>query len=480
MKIRRNLIQCARISALLLGFTGLLSAQTSSSVSVSNSFIIQVAPGVDINQVSNQMGFTVDRILGATPQGTTYAVTTSGVTNQPLTPSAVAGVNWVTDNSMLTVAPLDGGETVLPLDGGETVLPLDGGSTLIPLGPGIDSVNTTTIQGALKPMLRTLDGGETVLPLDGGESVLPLEDIQTAYKKVAALTTGSPGLILQRAFGRIGYFGAVQQATGKGVTIAVIDTGADTCHPALSSVLTYNFVSKEPVTPETCPVATATPGPGYGHGTEVASLLRILAPEANIWLLRAFDSTGTADVATVYQATIWAVDHGAQIINMSFGSPINSPALSDAVSYAKSHNVLVAAAAGNSNQEALAFPAGLKPVLATVATDLMDAKAPFSNYSYSAGVSAPGTDVVAAYPGGRFAIVWGTSFAAPMVAAEAALISSAWASTNSMPISFWSLRNAIVNNADNIDALNPDLMYKLGSGRINMWRAVHSYLPPTQ
>jgi len=374
---------------------------------------------------------------------------------------------------------MDGGETVLPLDGGETVLPLDGGETVLPLGPGIPTVTTQTIQNALKTVLQTLDGGETVLPLDGGETVLPLSGVQAAYAKVAGLAIGSPGLILQRPFGKIGYFGAILKSTGKGVTIADLDTGADTCHPALAGIFTYNFVASEPVAPENCPSPATVPGPGFGHGTEVASLLRVLAPEANIWSIRVFSSNGTADVATVYEAVVWAVNHGVQIINMSFGSTTNSAALNDAILYAASHNVLVTAAAGNSNANALMYPAAIQPVLGTVATDLRDLKASFSNYGYTADVSAPGSQLVAAYPGNRFAIVWGTSFAAPMVAAEGALASNMWGSTYSMSMPASYLRSIIQSTSQNIDALNPSYAGQLGTGRINMWRALRMTTPTT-
>src|SRR5205814_2112112 len=130
----------------------------------------------------------------------TYVITGNGDLNSSKQALTTTGaVKWVDTNLKVNVTPLDGGETVLPLDGGETVLPLDGGETVLPLGPGIPTVTTATIQAALRTVLRTLDGGETVLPLDGGETVLPLDQLKSAYEKVASLTLGSPGLILQPA-----------------------------------------------------------------------------------------------------------------------------------------------------------------------------------------------------------------------------------------------------------------------------------------
>ena len=162
---------------------------------------------------------------------------------------------------------------------------------------------------------------------------------------------------------------------------------------------------------------------------------------------------------------------------MSFGASSNSQALSDAIAYASAHGVLVTGAAGNSNQDAVMYPAGIQATLATSATDLYDHKASFSNYNYGIDISAPGSQLVAAYPGNRFAIVWGTSFAAPMAAAEGALTLGAWASQHSSPLSPAYLIRAIQYGADNISLLNPQYFGKLGAGRINMWKTYRLVFP---
>ncbi len=483
MKIRRTLINriAAIVVLLLLSKAAAFAQQTSNSQQNGNnsttSLIVQVQPGANIAQLAAQYGFTVARGVASNTGSPTYVISSGNLDTLKQALSQTGDIRWVADNKKLSVLPLDGGETILPLDGGETILPLDGGETILPLGPGIPTVTTKTIQAALKSVLKTLDGGETILPLDGGETILPLEGIKAAYEKVAGLRVGSPGLILQPAFGKIGYYGAVLKATGKGVIIADLDTGVDTCHPALSGIFTYNFVDNEPVAPENCPVNGTVPGPGFGHGTEVASLLRILAPEANVWSLRIFDSRGQADVATVYEAVVWAVDHGVKVINMSFGATENSDALKDAVAYASARNVLLTGAAGNSNQDQVMYPAAIQPTLATAAVEITDKKTSFSNYGWAIGVSAPGSQLVTAYPGNRWAIVWGTSFASPIVAAEGALTSEAWASTHTTALSASSLRLVIQMGVDNIYAVNPSYFGRLGTGRINMWKAYKFVVP---
>jgi thermitase len=115
------------------------------------------------------------------------------------------------------------------------------------------------------------------------------------------------------------------------------------------------------------------------------------------------------------------------------------------------------AAAGNDNTDKPTLPANIGDVIGVAATDLQDLKAPFSNYGGYIQVAAPGVNIIAPYPGGYYAMVSGTSFSAPIVAAEAALIRS--------------LRGANIDTKDKvgkgivkIDQKNPGK--NLGHGRI--------------
>src|SRR5207249_1757966 len=102
-----------------------------------------------------------------------------------------------------------------------------------------------------------------------------------------------------------------------------------------------------------------------------------------------------------------------------------------------------------------------------------DKKASFSNYNAGVSVSAPGSRLVTAYPNHRYALVWGTSFAAPLVAAEAALATESWDSKNRPTASSNFINLAILRGVDTtIYSVNPPIYFnKLGSGRINMWKA---------
>jgi len=348
------------------------------------------------------------------------------------------------------LVPLDGGETVLPLDGGETVLPLDGGETVLPLDGTTDQM-----------ISQLLDGGETVLPL--GE----LTAIRSAYAFMAGAVTPSSHLLLQPAFLNIGLYSAVPGATGRGVIIADLDTGADTCHEALQGIVTYTFVAAPDANaPENCATASTPVVPGFGHGTRVASLLRLVAPEATIWAMRVFDNSGSAQVSDIYEAVVYAVDHGVNVINMSFGTSTYSQALQDAVDYATAQGVTVVAAGGNSNVEPLMYPAQNAGVKGVVAVMNDDTRASFSNFGAGAFVSAPGYGLWVAHPNHELAYVAGTSYASPLVAGEAALVIDAYQRSNRGQPGSSYVNSKMSNGVLPIDSLNPTYAGKLGHGRI--------------
>ena len=205
--------------------------------------------------------------------------------------------------------------------------------------------------------------------------------------------------------------------------------------------------------------------PAHGHGTFCAGILAALAPDAMIMPLRAFDDNGNADAFTIAQAIRYAVQHGANVINMSFGMDAEYKVVKDAVQFATDHGVDVVASAGNENGNIRQFPAAFPDVLGVAATDLTDKKASFSNYGSDVYVDAPGVNIISAYPGGYYAVASGTSFSAPFVSAEAALIRAAtWKDAD----------KAIAKGALNIDKLNPAYKNELGSGRIDMLDALKS------
>jgi len=203
--------------------------------------------------------------------------------------------------------------------------------------------------------------------------------------------------------------------------------------------------------------------PAYSHGTLTAGVIAVVAPDSMIMPLRVFDDEGSADLFVIAKAIHHAVNNGAQVINMSFGTLQNSSAVRGAINYALSRNVVLVASAGNNNTSSVQYPAAYNGVIAVAATDLQDRKASFSNYGSYVFADAPGVNIFSAYPGGGYSIVSGTSFSAPAVAGAAALIRS---------VRTTGTAGSISSSAVNIDSINPGYSGELGYGRIDVFEAV--------
>lgn len=251
--------------------------------------------------------------------------------------------------------------------------------------------------------------------------------------------------------------------TGNGIVVAVIDTGVDLSHPALSKVLVsgFNFVNNtsspselgdlDPamaaaltqsttsildgqnlviLNPSTAAILSQSttsildgPPGAFGHGTMTAGLVHLIAPNAKIMPLKAFAGDGSSDLFNILRAIYYAVDNGANVISMSFEISQSSTSLQTAIQYALSRNVVLVAASGNDSQQILVYPAAYNSVVGVGSTSNIDAKSTFTNFGTNAVfVAAPGEGVITTYPGGNYAAGWGTSFSAPLVAGEAALV----------------------------------------------------------
>jgi subtilisin family serine protease len=232
------------------------------------------------------------------------------------------------------------------------------------------------------------------------------------------------------------------RAAAARITIAIVDTGADTSVPALAGKAA-----------ETWDVTSDTPAAGdrVGHGTFVASIAGGSASsvgfggDAKLMIVRANRGGIDFSDADEAKAIVWAVDHGANIVNLSLGGPETSQVERDAIDYAISKGVLLVAAAGNLAQDGNppTYPAALigRAGLVVGAADATGRRASFSSTGSYVDVLAPGVDVVGALavtapaglferaPGlglrGAYGYGTGTSFAAPAVAGAAALVMAA-------------------------------------------------------
>lgn len=232
---------------------------------------------------------------------------------------------------------------------------------------------------------------------------------------------------------------------GAGVTVAVLDTGVDAAHRDLAgSVLPggdFMEHGARPGDPAWADHGTAMAGiiAGHGHGPDGEDGVVGVAPESGILpvrvLLEEEDPAREQDIPgsgnAVARGIRWAVDAGADVINLSLGddSPSAHPDAEEdaAIRYALDQGVAVVASAGNGGQhgDPVSYPAGYPGVIAVTAVDRAGDRAPFSTRRWYATVSAPGKGVIIAAPDDRYMEGWGTSAAAAAVSGVVALVRAA-------------------------------------------------------
>ncbi len=206
------------------------------------------------------------------------------------------------------------------------------------------------------------------------------------------------------------------------VKVAVIDSGICSNHAELDGkvLIGYNFINNS---------TDATDD--NGHGCEVSGIIAAkinnnlgiagIASNAKIIPLKVLDNNGIGSYSNVAAAIVFAADNGAQVINLSLGGSNPSTVLENAVNYAKSKNVTIIAAAGNSGTEGALYPAAYEAVMAVGSVDSNLQRSSFSNYGDKVKIYAPGRDILTTSKDGDYKFVSGTSFAAPEVAALSAM-----------------------------------------------------------
>ena len=273
----------------------------------------------------------------------------------------------------------------------------------------------------------TLDS--TLASLRSDPGVLWAEKTQPVY---AAVVPNDPYYSSQWALPKVGLPTAWNSTTGSaGVTVAIVDTGLDenVADFAGRIVSPYSVVSGSGVWPAW--------NDTFGHGSAVAGVAASQGNNATgiagvAWGIKIMpvkiSTNGSSDDVTLASGIVYAVDHGANVINVSFGGLGGSLTMQSAVNYALAHNVVVVASAGNSGPGAgVAYPAAYPGVISVGATDSNDAIASFSSTGPGLVLSAPGVSILTlnvtsseAVPG-----YWdGTSFSSPMVAGVVALMRS--------------------------------------------------------
>jgi subtilisin family serine protease len=287
--------------------------------------------------------------------------------------------------------------------------------------------------------------------------------------------------------------------SGAGI-VADIDTGVDPNHPALQGVLLagYDFTRNQPGGSELNDISMSAPPPcptcaaayvnqhtaamldqhtaamldgsqyaAFGHGTMVMGVIHLVAPTAKLLPLKAFSANGNGSLSNILAAIYYAVQNHASVVNMSFDLTTSSTELGDAINYANSHNVILAASSGNDGKQEMVYPAGLQYVMGVASTNNQDQRSSFSNYGNQiVWVAAPGEGVITTYPFATYAAGWGTSFSSPMVAGTAALLINMNSTSNENVAAF-------------AEAHAKWIGVNMGNGRLDVYGAL-STLNPVQ
>ncbi|MDO8657862.1 MAG: S8 family serine peptidase, partial [Candidatus Levybacteria bacterium] len=326
-------------------------------------------------------------------------------------------------------------------------------------------------------------------------------------------TNWNPSYDYQWSLKKIGMENAWDLATGSASTIvAVVDTGIDYTHQEFGGcnitqinnnqcntiVPGYDFINND-----------NDPADDNGHGTHVSGTIAAISnnssgisginPYSKIMSVKALDNNGSGSTSLISQGIVFAADNGAKVINMSFGtSPINSipQVMKDALDYSFDKNVVLVAAAGNSNDDVYKgyWPAKYNRVISVSSTNENDQKATYSNYG-KVDVAAPGGESsnilslnahnpsnptqylnLGGYSiGNGFLRLNGTSMATPHVSGVASLLIAKNSSLPNLEV-----KTLLEKYSDDLGAVGYDQYF--GSGKINAQKAmttlVSNSLPP--
>ena len=218
-------------------------------------------------------------------------------------------------------------------------------------------------------------------------------------------------------------------ATGKGVTIAVVDTGIDYNHIEFKGRIGagYDFVDNDSIAED-----------ANGHGTHVAGTIAAardgrgitgVAHDATLMPIRALDKNGAGYLSDVIRGVRWATNNGADVINLSLGGTGYSQAMADAVRHAAQRGTVVVMAAGNAGGASPEYP-GAHAIEHGIAVGAVQRDGQLADFSNRAGsqpldyVTAPGVGIKSTLPGNRYGRFSGTSMATPHVAGVAGLLKS--------------------------------------------------------
>ncbi|PSL40772.1 subtilase family protein [Planomicrobium soli] len=340
--------------------------------------------------------------------------------------------------------------------------------------------------------LHPLENGE-VIPVEGQDSQLvsvkvpenetvesfmeelekrsDIEKVEPDHKIKLAYTANDSYVSLKQYHHQtIGTMRAWDKTLGSTeVVVAVIDDGVDMLHTDLEGkfVSPYDVVKK-----------SNTAIPTGAHGTHVAGIIGSsidnqkmgagIAPRTSIMPINVFNGE-YAYTSDVILGINYAVENGADIINMSLWTEEPSEALETAVQSAHENGVVMVAAAGNNGKSEPNYPAAYPEVISVGSTTANDELSSFSNYGPTIDITAPGSSIQSTLPGDSFGEMSGTSMASPVVAGVAALVLA-----DDPKLTNLDIEKRLYETAKDLGAPGKDDFF--GNGRVNAKDAL--LLPP--
>ncbi|HET6224903.1 MAG TPA: S8 family serine peptidase, partial [Bacteroidia bacterium] len=286
----------------------------------------------------------------------------------------------------------------------------------------------------------------------------------------------------------------INSTTAQGDTntvIGIVDSGTDIDHPDLKSKIKYNYA--DPINGvdddkdgfidnfRGWDISENDNNPNVDnsyHGSHVSGCAAaatnnntgVASPGFKCTFLpvKCAKQASTTQIDNGYEGIKYAADHGCKIINCSWGGPGAGQFGLDVITYATyNKGALVVASAGNNNNEVQNFPGSYDLVLCVASTTSSDTKSSFSTYGHTIDVSAPGSNIRSTYFDNTYDNLDGTSMASPICAGAAAIVKTFYPSYTGLQVA-----EQLRATADNIYSLNSSYKEKLGSGRINLYRAL--------
>lgn len=305
------------------------------------------------------------------------------------------------------------------------------------------------------------------------ETVVAVDHPRKSYAMALPMNSDA-GRDLQWGLNRLQAEDLWQRSLGNGITVALLDTGVRANHPDLSGKVAagYNAITKK----------KGARADDNGHGTFLAGMIvgkhngggvAGIAPGARLLPVKVLNKNGVGDSDDIARGIIWAVDNGADVINMSFGADATNRVEAAAIDYARGQGVTLVAAAGNEGFKQVLYPAGYPGVLGVGSIDAQNQQSTFSNSGAHVDVVAPGTGILSSSNDGGYTWTSGTSMSTAYVSGIAALAMSYSPGAGGEP-----LAQQIQATALDLGAAGPDadfgnglvdpgaLLEQLGAGRM--------------